>query len=119
MSKQVDEDWWRPCLLGWNNDLFPGRDDLLCRRASESEGPEGCQPEPLDHQGNAGYEGNWWGVTTDKYGNPYVQQEASNDAMHPYPGLWVSAQRIITQYPEYDCWRWVNPETVAFTVIPE
>jgi hypothetical protein len=82
-------------------------------------GPEGCHPEPLDYQGNAGYPGNWWGVTTDKYGEPYVQQEASNDSMHPYPGLWVSCTAYYhAAYPEYDCRRWVNAETVAFSVIP-
>jgi hypothetical protein len=81
-------------------------------------GPEGCHPEPLDYLGNAGYPGNWWGVTTDKYGNPYVQQE-DNPKMHPYPSLYVSCTAYYHQaYPEYDCRRWVNAEEVLFSVIP-
>jgi hypothetical protein len=81
-------------------------------------GPEGCHPAPLDYLGNAGYEGNWWGVTVDRYGNPYVQQEGHPD-MHPYPSLYVSCTAYYHQaYPEYDCRRWVDAEKVLFSVIP-
>ena len=82
-------------------------------------GPKGCHPEPLDYLENAGYPGNWWGITTDKYGSPYIQQESSNDAMHPYPGLYVSCTAYYhAAYPEYDCRRWVNPEEIMYSVIP-
>jgi hypothetical protein len=81
-------------------------------------GPDGCHPPPLDYLGNAGYEGNWWGITTDKYGNPYVQQPGHSD-MHPYPSLYVSCTAYYHQeYQEYDCRRWVDAEHVQFSVIP-
>jgi hypothetical protein len=82
-------------------------------------GPEGCRPEPLDYLDNAGYPGNWWGVVTDKHGQPYVQQESSNDQMHPYPSLYISCTAYFhSEFPDYDCRRWVNPEEVMFSVIP-
>lgn len=40
-------------------------------------GPEGCSPEPLDYLANAGYDGNWWGIVTDSYGDPYVQEKGN------------------------------------------
>ena len=81
-------------------------------------GPSGCKPPPLDYAGNAGYPGNWWGVSTDKNGNPYVQQKG-NKAKHPYPSLWVSCTAYgFHEYPEDDCRCWVDAEHVMFSVIP-
>jgi hypothetical protein len=100
----------------WDGEVISYQGEMTCLQMGiHGAGPEGCHPEPLDYLGNAGYPGNWWGVTTDKYGNPYIQQESSNDAMHPYPGLYVSCTAYYhAAYPEYDCRRCVNPETTAF-----
>jgi hypothetical protein len=105
----------------WDGQIITYHGEMtVCADGSpRAYGPEGCHPAPLDYLGNAGYPGNWWGITTDKYGNPYVQQEESNDQMHPYPGLYVSCTAYFhSAYPEYDCRRWVNPEEVLYSVIP-
>jgi hypothetical protein len=105
----------------WDGEMISYTGEMTCCAdgSPRAYGPEGCDPEPLDYLGNAGYPGNWWGVTTDKYGQPYVQQESSNDQMHPYPGLYISCTAYCySAYPEYDCRRWVNPEIVDFSVIP-
>lgn len=81
-------------------------------------GPEGCSPQPLDYLGNAGYPGNWWGVATDKHGEPVVQMEDEPE-MHPYPGLYVSTTAYLNSgFEDYDCRRYVDSEKVAFAVIP-
>lgn len=46
-------------------------------------GPRGTQP--LDFLANAGGPGNWWGVVTDRHGNPIVQ--GPDD---PAPGYFIS-----------------------------
>ena len=56
---------------------YTGEMTVCADGSPRAYGPEGCSPEPLDYLGNAGYPGNWWGITTDKYGNPYVQQDSS------------------------------------------
>jgi hypothetical protein len=105
----------------WDGSVISYTGEMTCCADGSPRcyGPEGCHPEPLDYLGNAGYPGNWWGVTTDKHGQPYIQQAESNDQMHPYPGLYVSCTAYFhSEYPEYDCRRWVDAEKVAFSVIP-
>jgi hypothetical protein len=105
----------------WNGEVieYTGEMTSCADGSPRAYGPEGCQPPPLDYLGNAGYPGNWWGITTDKYGNPYVQQASSQPAMHPYPGLYISCTAYYHQeFPEYDCRAWVNAEQVLFSVIP-
>lgn len=98
---------------------YTGEMTVCADGSPRAYGPSGCSPAPLDYLDNAGYPGNWWGITTDKYGNPYVQQDSSNDEMHPYPGLYISCTAYFhSKYPEYDCRRWVNPEEVLYSVIP-
>lgn len=75
-------------------------------------------PPALDYLGNAGYPGNWWGISVDSHGNPIVQQEGYPNA-HPYPGLYVSCTAYkFPEYQEYDTRAWVNAEKVHFSVIP-
>lgn len=81
-------------------------------------GPSGCNPEALDHEGNAGYPGCWWGIVTDDYGNPIVQKKGV-PMQWPYPSLYVSCTAYgHSEYPEYDCRHWVDAEQVHFSVIP-
>jgi hypothetical protein len=81
-------------------------------------GPEGCSPKPLDYLGNAGYDGNWWGIVTDSEGEPFVQKSGSKPKW-PYPGLYVSTTAYIwSEYDKYDSRRYVDSATVAFAVIP-
>ena len=103
----------------WINDTYieyVGEMTSCADGSPRAYGPK--SPPALDYLGNAGYEGNWWGVTTDSHGNPYVQQEG-NKEMHPYPGLYISCTAYgFYQYPEYDCRCWVDAEKVQFSVIP-
>ena len=105
----------------WDGEMihYTGEMTSCADGSPRAYGPAGCHPPPLDYLDNAGYPGNWWGVTTDKYGNPYIQQTSSNDQMHPYPSLYISCTAYYHHaYPEYDCRRWVDPEKVMFSVIP-
>lgn len=71
-----------------------------------------------DYTENAGYPGNWWGVVTDKYGNPIIQQPAMKK-QHPCPSLYVSCTCYgYAEYPEWDCRHWVNANVVEYSVIP-
>jgi hypothetical protein len=81
-------------------------------------GPEGCYPEPLDYLGNAGYPGNWWGIATDSFGNPFIQEE-DYPKKWPYPGLYISTTAYLwKQYNSNDCRHYVDSENILFTVIP-
>jgi hypothetical protein len=81
-------------------------------------GPDGCSPKPLDYLENGGYPGNWWGLSCNSSGTPYVQKEG-NKEKHPYPSLYISATAYFhSEYPADDCRRFVDAEKVAFSVIP-
>jgi hypothetical protein len=92
-----------------------------------SYGPDGCSPAPLDYLANAGYPyddddpygaGNWWGIATNSESVPYFQAEGDKKK-HPYPGLFISTTAYLwKKYSADDCRRYVDSETVAFTVIP-
>lgn len=82
-------------------------------------GPSGCSPDPLDYLGNAGHDGNWWGIATDSGesdGNPVKQSKSRGD---PYPGLYVSTTAYVYGgYSHTDPRRYVDSEKVPFIVIP-
>jgi hypothetical protein len=81
-------------------------------------GPEGCSPKPLDYLANAGYPGNWWGIVTDGYGEPY-EQELGDPARWPWPGLYLSTTAyVVPNYGKYDARHYVDSEHVAFMVVP-
>ena len=77
-------------------------------------GPEGT--EPLDYLDNAGQPGNWWGIYAppDGTGKPVIQ-----GAHDPWPGYYVSMTAYIrTEYAASDPRRYLDSETVAFSVVP-
>lgn len=68
----------------------------------------------LDHLANAGRPGNWWGLATQKNGEPVVQS-----AGDPFPGFYVSTtalqdKRFATSDPR----RYVDSSTVPYVVLP-
>jgi hypothetical protein len=81
-------------------------------------GPEGCSPEPLDYLANAGYEGNWWGIVTDVYGQPFVQK-VGDPLVWPYPGLYLSiTDYLVPNFGKYDARHYLDSEHVLFIVVP-
>ena len=68
----------------------------------------------LDALGNAGKPGNWWGLSTDAKGKPYVQ--GPND---PAPGFYVSTTSLEdARFPKSDPRRYVDSEKVPFIARP-
>lgn len=68
----------------------------------------------LDYTANAGHPGNWFGVVTDKHGNPVVQGNTD-----PYPGLWVSQTSY--QRPHFatsDPRKYLDSEKIRFMALP-
>ncbi len=68
----------------------------------------------LDYTANAGHPGNWWGVVTDRHGNPVEQIEGD-----PYPSMWVSTTSY--ERPEFvptDPKRYLDSEKIRFMVLP-
>jgi hypothetical protein len=97
---------------------YTGEFTIDCDGHPQAYGPSGCKPAALDYLGNAGYEGNWWGIACNSSGEPYIQQKGDKDK-HPFPGLYVSTTAYI--WPDYgsnDCRRYVHSGEVAFAVIP-
>ena len=93
---------------------YTGEATVCADGAPDAYGPNNSG---MDWTENAGYPGNWWGVVTDKYGNPIVQQEGYDG--HPCPGLYVSCTCYgFPEYPEWDCRHWVDANTVDYSVIP-
>ena len=76
--------------------------------------PPGTGLDPLDFLGNAGAPGNWWGITTDKSGTPYVQQH-----YHLAPGYYVSSTALAdTRFPESNPQRYLDSSQIPFFVLP-
>lgn len=68
----------------------------------------------LDYTANAGHPGNWWGVVTDRSGNPVVQKSTD-----PYPGMYVSTTSLVDRrYVETNPLRFVNSETIPYIGLP-
>jgi hypothetical protein len=76
--------------------------------------PAGSDLSPLDYLANAGNPGNWWGISTDKSGNPYVQQP-----YHRGPGYHVSTTALFNgAFPESNPDRYLDASHIPFFVLP-
>jgi Fungal chitosanase of glycosyl hydrolase group 75 len=68
----------------------------------------------LDLLANAGYPGNWWGISCDAAGEPYLQ-----GAHAPAPGYYISTTSLCDPaYKASSPKRFVDSETVPFIVLP-
>jgi hypothetical protein len=76
--------------------------------------PSGSGLAPLDFLGNAGNPGNWWGITTDSGGSPYVQK-----SYHLAPGYYVSSTALEdTRFPASNPQRFLDSSQIPFFVLP-
>ena len=81
-----------------------------CPKAYHKDGT----PPGLDYLANAGSAGNWWGIATDKDGEPFIQ--TSSD---PAPGFYVSTTALPDgKYQTNDPRRYVDANTIPFMVMP-
>ncbi len=68
----------------------------------------------LDALANAGKKGNWWGIVTDKKGEPVVQGKDD-----PAPGFYVSTTSLQNSAKKItDQSRYVNSDSIPFFVLP-
>lgn len=68
----------------------------------------------LDYLANAGHPGNWWGVLTNKAGQPIVQV-----ATDPCPGFYISTTAYVRQgFTRLDPRAYLDSEKVPFIVVP-
>lgn len=81
-------------------------------------GPPGTKP--LDYLANAGGPGNWWGIVTDRNGDPVVQGMED-----PAPGYYISTtsyQRRVDgegkSLPKTSTYRYLDSATEFFIVVP-
>lgn len=76
--------------------------------------PEGSGLRGLDHLGNAGRPGAWWGLACDRLGNPIVQGKED-----PAPGFLVSTTALQdASRMDRDPLKYVDSETVPYVVVP-
>jgi Fungal chitosanase of glycosyl hydrolase group 75 len=70
--------------------------------------------EGLDYLANAGSPGNWWGIYTDRQGNPVLQS-----IYHPAPGYYISTTALVNPtYPEDHPEHYIDSERYPFCVVP-
>ena len=75
-------------------------------------GPAGTKP--LDYLANAGKEGNWWGIATDRTGKPILQKKGD-----PAPGYYVSTTSYFHKDRlESDPSRYLDAAVDMFVVLP-
>jgi len=81
-------------------------------------GPAGTKP--LDYLANAGGPGNWWGIVTDRNGNPIIQ--GPDD---PAPGYYISTTSYQRSHdgegnplPKSAPYRYLDSATELFIVVP-
>jgi hypothetical protein len=69
----------------------------------------------LDYLKHAGDKGHWWGIVTDKDGNPIVQKKGD-----PFPGFYISTTALYDETKdEADPKHYVNSEEIPFIVLPQ
>jgi hypothetical protein len=111
-----------PTKIYWDEDAqimsYTGDFTVLADGAPQAYGPPGCSPQPLDYLENAGYSGNWWGLSCNSKGQPYVQKEGDYDKW-PFPSLYISCTAYAhADYAADDCRRWIDASIVLAAVIP-
>lgn len=75
--------------------------------------PDGSPPG-LDYLANAGSQGNWWALSCDAHGTPYIQTD-----QHPAPGFYVSTTALEDHtIGGNNPARYVNSGKVPFIVLP-
>lgn len=73
----------------------------------------------IDYLANAGSPGNWWGISTDSSGKPYVQGSYPAGSYAPYPGYYVSTTSWENSaYSYYDVRRFADAVQLNFFVLP-
>jgi hypothetical protein len=76
--------------------------------------PEGEGLAPLDYIANAGKPGNWWGISTDQSGQPYIQQP-----YHRGPGYYVSCTALENPaFPKSNPDRYIDSSQIPYFVLP-
>lgn len=76
--------------------------------------PDGSGLTGLDYLANAGSPGNWWGITTNAAGQPFVQQP-----YHLAPGYYISSTALEdTRFPESNPQRFLDSSQIPFFVLP-
>jgi hypothetical protein len=84
--------------------------------APKAYGPPGLAGT-LDNLANAGHPGNWWGLVTDRHGNPVEQNGVA--PQQPCRGFYVSQTSLINNVlPETDVRRFADAETIPYVAMP-
>jgi len=84
--------------------------------APKAYGPHGV-PGTLDYLGNAGHPGNWWGVVTDKKGQPVVQNGVA--PQQPCAGFYISTTSLINYgFDEADVRRYADATRIPYVALP-
>lgn len=80
--------------------------------APTAYGPPGFKT--LDVLANAGSDGKWWGVSTDKDGKPLVQDENQ-----PAPGYYISTTSLRKSGPYKGQYKYIDATQVPYVAIPK
>jgi Fungal chitosanase of glycosyl hydrolase group 75 len=98
----------KPGVLFWSCPLAVDADGH-----PEAYHPEGSPPG-LDFLANAGKPGNWWGISCDSRGKPFIQTDD-----HPSPGFYISTTALEDHtIQSSDPARYVHSGKVPFIVLP-
>src|SRR5262249_49994796 len=85
--------------------------------APNAYGPHGVHGT-LDNLGNAGHPGNWWGIVTDKRGQPIVQNGIGPE--QPCAGFYISQTSLHDSFfDQTDVRRWVDATRIPYIALPE
>jgi hypothetical protein len=69
----------------------------------------------IDELANAGWQGHWDGIVTDRHGNPPVQGEAD-----PFPGYYISCTSLADRTKQFnDPNRYVDATKIPYVALPE
>jgi hypothetical protein len=84
--------------------------------APKAYGPPGLAGT-LDRLGNAGHPGNWWGIVTDRQGNPVVQNGTA--PQQPFRGFYISRTALFNPgLDETDVRRYADATQTPYIALP-